>query len=235
MTPDPRDLALQATCPCVPVPRFGALPDLDLGQRVLVARNGLFLDVRRSWLRCVTRLADLPPTPPLPYGVLRERIEFAFGVIPVALLEAFVDQGRAGLPNEVAGALIYDASTQRLRLQVHEAVEAGPGGVRYRMPELAADESLAVDLHTHGRLPAFWSSTDNADDQGVKVCGVFGSLHRPRPSAAFRLAINGAFRPLAHPWQDEAPEEEADALELATRCPTLASIGFEEIERPWNT
>ena len=45
MTPDPRDAALQATCPCVAVPRFRRLPPAGQGQRVLVARNGVFAEV----------------------------------------------------------------------------------------------------------------------------------------------------------------------------------------------
>lgn len=233
MMPDPRDAALQATCPSVAVPRFGRLPQAGQGQRVLIARNGVFVEVRRPWLHSVLKLADLPDTPPLPYGDMREGIEFSFGVIPIAMLDEFVAHGRANLPNEVAGALIFGSASSTLRLQMHEAIDSGPGGVRYRMPELAPDESLAVDLHTHGTLPAFWSGTDDADDQGVKVCGVFGSLHLRRPTAAFRLAVNGCFRPLAHPWQIEASEPEA--VDLEGRCPTLASMGFEEIDRRWNT
>jgi PRTRC genetic system protein A len=233
MTADPRDTALRATCPCVPMPRFGCLPPAQPGQRVLVGRNGVFLEVTRPWLHSVLKLGDLPLAPPLPYGDVRACIKFSFGVIPIALLEEFAAQGRASLPNEVAGALIHRSASNTLRLQVHEAIDSGPAGVRYRMPDLAPGESLAVDLHTHGRLPAFWSSTDDADDQGVKVCGVFGSLHRQRPTAAFRLAVNGCFRPLAHPWQVDEPE--ADALDLERRCPTLASIGFEEIGGRWNT
>jgi PRTRC genetic system protein A len=147
---------------------------------VLVGSNGTFLEVTRPWLRAVLRLGELPPTPPLPYGEVREGIEFSFGVIPIRLLEEFLAHGRACLPSEVAGALIHSSGSNTLRLQVHDAIEAGPSGVRYRMPDLAPGESLAVDLHTHGRLQAFWSSTDDADDQGVKVCGVFGSLHQVR-------------------------------------------------------
>src|SRR5207249_11886574 len=122
------------------------------------------------------------------------------GVIPMADLHAFIEAGREALPNELAGGLIYSARTNRLQLAVYSAEEAGPGMVRYRMPELDDDETLAVDLHTHGRLPAFWSSTDDADDQGIKVCGVFGDIHRATPSAAFRLAFNGHFKALPHPW-----------------------------------
>ena len=233
MTTDPRDVALQRACPRVPVPRFGPLDDAELGQRVLVASNGIFLEVRRSWLQCIVRIGDLHRTPPLPYGSLTERIAFTFGVIPIALLEEFIAIGRNGLPNEVAGALIYHRTTNSLRLAIHDAIKAGPTEIRYRMPVLGADEEVAVDLHTHGRLPAFWSSTDDADDQGVKVCGVFGNLHHETPSAAFRLAINGQFRELPHPWSAK-PFGGEPSVELGEACPTLVAMGFTETDA-WNT
>lgn len=226
MTEDPRDAAVLAACPCLPVPRFGNLPDLGLGQRTLVASNGVFAQIKLRWLDCILRIAALPAAPPLPYGAVQERIAFSFGVIPLALLAEFVEHGRAGLPNEIAGALVYSEHSNRLRLQLHEAIEAGPGGIRYRMPQLDADEHIAVDLHTHGRLPAFWSSTDDADDRGMKVCGVFGSLHKEQPSPAFRLAVNGLYRALRHPW--EATSDEPARVDDDDRWPTLSSIGFVE-------
>lgn len=81
---------------------------------------------------------------------------------------------------------------------------------------MADDETVAVDLHTHGRAPAFWSADDDRDDQGIKVAGVFGLLDQPRPMARFRLVINGLYQDLPrHPWpgpevlagwpDDEAP------------------------------
>ena len=236
MSLDPRDAALLASCPCVPVPRFGELEPMGFGQRALVGSNGAFLQVRRSWLDCVVKLAALPSAPPLPYGVVQERIEFGFGVIPIALLEEFIAQGRDALPNEIAGGLIFNVRSRGLQLLVHDAIESAPGRVRYRIPELGPDEVLAVDLHTHGRLPAFWSSTDDADDQGVKVCGVFGSLHLETPSAAFRLAVNGHYKALPHPWQAAAsrPARCAADLDLDDACPTLVSMGFAEVTGPWN-
>jgi PRTRC genetic system protein A len=233
MVVDRRDAALQAICPCTPVPKFGDLGSAGAGQRVLVAADGVFLEVTRPWLRCVLRLAGIPSTPPLPYGSMKESIRFTFGVIPIDLLEAFAEHGRRHLPNEVAGALVHDALSNTLRLVIHESITAGPGGVAYRMPNLAPSESIAVDLHTHGRYRACWSTTDDADDQGVKVCGVFGSLHRGRPTAAFRLAVNGAFRALAHPWQESA-EPEAAPLDAEGLCPTLDAMGFETFGL-WNT
>jgi PRTRC genetic system protein A len=228
---DPRDAALQAACPVLPVPRFGELPPATPGQRVLLARDGVYLEVTRSWFGCVHKLASLPINPPLPYGVVREVIHFAFGVIPITLLERFVAYGRQCLPNEAAGALVYSRERGSLRLVLHEALQAGPDGIDYRVADLGAGEELAIDLHTHGTLSAFWSATDNADDQGVKVCGVFGNLDRSRPSAAFRLAVNGHFIALPHPWERAEPVAEVD---VAGSCPTLSSMGFETCSL-WNT
>jgi PRTRC genetic system protein A len=213
---DARDLALQASCPVLAVPRFGELPPMGNGQRILVAANGLFVQVRLDWLDCIQRLS--PPTGfPLPYGSVQERMAFAFGRLPIQLIEQFIAAGRERLPDETAGALIYSRSTASLRLVVHPPVSASPGHITYGVPMMAADESLALDLHTHGRLPAFWSGTDDRDDTGIKIAGVFGDLHRRQPSAAFRLVLNGMYRALPHPWQAVEAEQEREVASVGLR------------------
>lgn len=230
MTLDPRDAALRMTCPVESVPRFGPLEAMTSpGQRVLLAHNGVFLEVQRTWLNAVVRLSDLPHRPPLPFGEVTERVRFAFGVIPIPLLEDFIRAGKGALPNEAAGALVYSASTKKLRLVLHEAIRTSPSRINYRMPEIAADEEIAVDLHTHGAGRAFWSDLDDLDDQCVKVCGVFGRLRGNTPDAAFRLVVNGHFKSLAHPWE-RAKERASEALDSEERWPTLNSIGFARIE-----
>ncbi len=219
---DPRDSALQRSCPTLSAPLFGPLPAMDNGQRVIVASNGVFVQVKLDWLDCTVRIAHVALSPPLPFGCLQERIDFAFGVIPVRLLESFIEVGRAALPNEVAGGLIYARQSRSLRLAIYDALDASPNGIDYRMPSLADDETIAIDLHTHGRAAAFWSATDNRDDRGVKVAGVFGHLDRVRPSAAFRLAVNGHYQSLQHPWerQDNRTDTQSDCLD-AGACRTI--------------
>lgn len=219
---DPRDEALQSACPVVAAPLFGVLPAMEKGQRVIVAGHGVFLQVKRDWLDCVERLGGIDAAMPLPYGKMTPSVRFTFGTIPIALLDAFIAAGRAGLPNEIAGGLIYSAQGQTLRLAIYEPLHSTAHGIEYRMPPLARDESIAVDLHTHGRLPAFWSATDDMDDRSVKVAGVFGNLDREQPSAAFRLVLNGMYRPLAHPWQAAA----AQPVESNESWPTLDASGF---------
>lgn len=197
---DARDIALQAACPVVIAPRFGALPEMIFGQRLIVAANGLFVQVKLDWLDCVHCLTQQSFGLPLPYGNVAETLSFSFGVLPIRLIEQFVEGARRSLPNEAAGALIYSRSCKRLRLALCESMRCSAAHIDYRVPAMAADETLAVDLHTHGRLAAFWSDQDDRDDQGIKVAGVFGRLHETQPEACFRLVINGLYRPLPHPW-----------------------------------
>jgi PRTRC genetic system protein A len=196
---------------------------MENGQRVIVASNGVFVQVKREWLDCVERMGGIDAALPLPYGEVYPSIQFAFGTIPVVLLEAFIAAGRAGLPNEIAGGLIYSAQRQALRLAIYESVRSTAHGIEYRLPPVAGDESIAVDLHTHGLLPAFWSATDDRDDRSVKVSGVFGNLDREQPSAAFRLVLNGMYRRLSHPW-----DTAADGVDTGVPWPTLEGFNVSE-------
>ncbi|WP_426078655.1 PRTRC system protein A [Janthinobacterium sp. PSPC3-1] len=198
---DPRDTALQAACMLIAAPRFGPLPAMPSGQRMVLAANGLFLQVRLSWLKCLLRVGVTHPQLSVPYGTLEEAVQFRFGPLPAGPINAFVRAGRQCLPNELAGGLVYCAGTRSLRLQLFETRFANAERVDYRLPTLAADEVLAVDLHTHGTAPAFFSSDDDRDDNGVKIAGVFGNLDQSHPSARFRLVIGGLHVPLPNPWE----------------------------------
>lgn len=213
---DARDVALQAACPVVIAPRFGALPDMAPGQRLVVAANGLFVQVKLDWLDCIRCLTPQGIGLPLPYGTVEEMLRFSFGVLPMQLIERFIEAGRQWLPNEAAGALIYSRSSRGLRLALCEPLRCSPGRIDYRVPPMDADESLAVDLHTHGRAAAFWSADDDRDDCGIKIAGVFGRLHLARPEACFRLVVNGLYRPLPHPWERVATIEDMPAQEGGT-------------------
>ena len=200
---DFRDEALRRLCPVVGAPRFDTLERIETGQRIVLARNGVFAQVRTPWMDCLQRIGDLDPRFPLAFGDAEESLRLAFGTIPIRLLEEFISVGRAALPNEIAGGLIYDALARTLRLAIFDSLDSGYAHVRYRLPVLRSEESIAVDLHTHGRLPAHFSDVDDADDMGIKVAGVFGNLDRPHPSAAFRLVLNGWSKPIPNPWHRE--------------------------------
>jgi PRTRC genetic system protein A len=181
MTTDPRDAAIGVSCPVVAVPRFGALEPHASGQRMLLARNGLFVQMKTPWLDCTTRVAEIGMH--LPYGAAAEAIAFAFGVIPLGLLERFIAAARRDDAQRGGWRAGLRRAQRCLRLAMHEAIEVRPGR---EVPDrrVGRRRLVAIDLHSHGRLAAFWSGEDDRDDQGVRVCGVFGNLDRERPTAS---------------------------------------------------
>lgn len=198
---DPLDVALHATYPVVAAPRFGPLePMTKPGQRMIVAANGIFLQVNRPWIDCIQRVGATDPNLPLVYGDIEERLVFAFGTLPQVLFDQFVEAARAALPDEVAAAVIWSGHDASLRLDICDKISASHQHVTFAPLRLARGEVLVCDLHSHGADDAFFSPQDDEDDVELKLTGVFGRVNTARPCAAFRLCINGWRRALPPPW-----------------------------------
>lgn len=209
----PLDAALLTAMPTITVPRYGAFEPLTApGQRLLVASNGLFLEVRREWLHAIAECGCIDADVQLPYGSVQPQLDLPRGALPSELIDAFVEVARARLPNECAGAITLDAPTGEFALRIHGDNHASPASVSYRVDRLAAHESLVVDIHSHGHLPAGFSGQDDRDDAGcTKVAVVIGRVAEPEPEIAVRLCLHGLFRPLLlGRWTEHG----------ATACPT---------------
>jgi PRTRC genetic system protein A len=201
----PLDAALFDSAPTVAVPKHAAFAPLqDIGHRFLAAADGIFVEVRRPWLHVIQLLSKLPDAGPKPpYGLIMPKIELTFGRLGVAipLIQAFAEEARDAAPNEHAGWIVWNADAKALEYKALKITNATPGSITYDRPELAEHESLALDLHSHGAGPAFFSGTDDADDAGeVKISGVLGGFgDGVTPSVAFRLCVLGLTIPLKVP------------------------------------
>lgn len=199
---DPRDAILQAHTPVVVVPRFGALAPMEkTGHRYLVAEDGIWLEVKRPWLDARVPIATIwngedeaAWDHSLPFGPVERRIAYAISNTEFdRIQQRFLIDARAALPNEFAAWAVYDEATQALHYQPLVAIEAGPGGIEFHRPTLGLGHHLAIDLHSHGAMDAFFSSTDDEDDRGdVKVAVVAGRLDR-EPMWTTRLCVLGVF------------------------------------------
>ena len=54
------------------------------------------------------------------------------------------------------------------------------------------DANIVLDLHSHHQMAAYFSETDNRDEQGCRFYGVLGSIY-DRPKLALRLGVYGDF------------------------------------------
>lgn len=194
------DLALLRAAPVAVIPKHGEFhPLMKNGHRFLLAADGLHLEVRRPWLYFVHPLAQQGAVA-MPYGRTEPRIDLAFGRLSnaMALIRKFAAAARREAPNEWADMLVWNGN-ELTDLNV-SILEHSPGAVRYQCRDLEDHENIAIDLHSHGHLPAFFSGTDDTDDAGsVKIAGVIGDLDKPEPTAAFRLCVLGLYLPIAVP------------------------------------
>lgn len=55
------------------------------------------------------------------------------------------------------------------------------------------DKIMVAEFHSHCSYDAFWSGTDNQDELGNKIYGVFGNLDLPFPSFKVRAGAGGNF------------------------------------------
>jgi len=194
---DSRDVALQSVMTTVMVPRYAELEELDMpGNRILMAENGVWLEVCRAWLYARIPVS-LPLRIPVPYGVIYEELRFSFGKLPKAMVAQFIEQARVRSPNECAAWGVWNQRTDSWTLLMLEERSVGTDHIEVNLPTLEEGEHRVMDLHSHGLHDAFFSREDNQDDRGeTKIAGVIGNLDKPEVTASFRLCANGVFLPL---------------------------------------
>ncbi|MCP3712293.1 PRTRC system protein A [Paraburkholderia sp. CNPSo 3274] len=193
---NPIDFALQHSFPSVMVPtREPVAPMTVPGERLLIASNGVFLEINRPWIRLVRRLGVFEWRTSVPYGEAAELTELACGSVPAELVAGFAHMARAALPNEAGAWIVWDAATGEFRVVPLPSLSHSPAHLSYERPELRSGEWLVVDCHSHGSGSAYFSTTDDRDDQhDVKFALVLGHCHRV-PSVALRLCAKGRFEP----------------------------------------
>ena len=70
--------------------------------------------------------------------------------------------------------------------------DGSPTRLRYPMPQSG---TILLDLHSHHGMPAYFSATDDADDQGLSVSAVIGRIFT-RPEIVVRLNVYGLHCPI---------------------------------------
>jgi PRTRC genetic system protein A len=188
------DTALQKSFPSVMVPRNEAVaPMTTAGERLLIAANGIWLEVFRPWIRVVRSIARYDVRTAIPYGEVAGSTELLCGAVPAEHVAGFYRMAQAALPNEAGAWIVWNQHTRRFRTVPLPSLSHGPGHLVYERPTLDDGESVVVDCHSHGSGAAFFSRTDNDDDRhDVKLALVLGHCDR-QPSVALRLCAKGIF------------------------------------------
>jgi PRTRC genetic system protein A len=184
---DKRDAALAKSFPVSTVPKYGDFRPLENnGQRLLIAGNGFFLEVRRDWLHAIQECAYCEGDIRYPFGELESLVGLPISSQIGGLIRDFVAIARASLPNESGAVGVYDRTTGRCRLEVCNSLSASRARLTYAPPIITDAECIAVDIHSH------------ADDvAAVKIAICVGHVDTEEPEVCARLCLSGLLLPMA--------------------------------------
>jgi len=174
------------------VHRSGSLlPNDALGYQYVLASAGVYLRPENRFFDLLLPLARCPVR-----GLASLRPHFRLKVprLPGRLLAAVLADARRmrrrdGRLEEALYHFRHDGARVRVLKPAQRATVAGVVGVE------SDPAGVILDLHSHGNLNAFWSGTDDGDEQGFRVYGVIGRLDT-RPEIGLRLGVYGYWFPL---------------------------------------
>ena len=151
----------------------------------ILAGNGLFLTAENPQLRALISLAEarvrgLWPLEPL--------LELRHGRIPAQLLSLVVGTMCACPDREMYASIIWDGERYAIRLPEQER---DAGHVTYETLR-----GTVAEIHSHGKMKAFFSDVDDRDEQGFLVSVVLGRVDTLLPEARARLCVYGYFAPV---------------------------------------
>ena len=105
--------------------------------------------------------------------------------LPARLLGEVVETFRAQLDREVMAHFRYDQQGWQVTYPAQDQSRA-------RVGYTAGDPStIVLDLHSHHTMAAFFSGTDDRDEQGARFYAVLGRLDQPHPELILRLGLYG--------------------------------------------
>ncbi len=150
----------------------------------ILARNGIFIRAESPLIAATISIAGAEVRGLSP---LREEVKLKKGRIPKGLYELALSMLSADRYREKYLAITWEGE-YRLRVPM-QAGEAG--GVQYEVLP-----NTVLDIHSHGVMPAFFSSTDNLDEQGLRLYMVVGRLDKLIPEVKLRVGVYGYFAPI---------------------------------------
>ena len=117
-----------------------------------------------------------------------EKLQLTHGPIPASLFELGLRWFQDAPDTERFFAVRWDGREYRLVVPPQVGTSAS---LTYRPPA-----GVVAEFHSHGGSRAFFSATDDRDEQGFRIYGVVGRLDDPRPELRLRVGVYGHFAPL---------------------------------------
>lgn len=162
-----------------------------LAYQYILAGNGVFIRAETSFFDVVLPIV---PCPVRGLAPLTQRFQLKVPRIPVKLLRTvFADARRARRSDSGLNEVLYQFHYHGQTVQVQKPAQKTTA-VSTSTTE-GDDKRILCELHSHGNMRAFFSPTDNGDEQGAKVYAVMGKLDSG-PEMRLRVGVYGYWYPL---------------------------------------
>ena len=127
-----------------------------------------------------------------------EKLQLTHGPIPSQLFELGLRWFQDDPDTERLFAVRWDGDAYRLVVPPQEGTAT----------RLAYQPSAGVvaEFHSHGSSCAFFSVTDDRDEQGFRIYGVVGRFDDPRPELSLRVGVYGHFAAVDWPQVFDGPD-----------------------------
>ena len=157
-----------------------------VGYDYVLGADGLYVQSQGAHLRARVLVA-----PCRVRGLARtaEAVALRHGPIPLGLLAAGLAWFAEDPDTERFFAVRWDGAAYRLVVPPQAGTAAS---LVYAPPA-----GVVAEVHSHGRARAFFSATDDADEQGLRIYGVAGRLGTALPELRLRVGVYGHFAPVA--------------------------------------
>ena len=165
----------------------------------ILASNGLFIEARGKMIAARVPVADAEVRG---LAHLEPKVELCYGRIPQRFFDLAVSAMMVDTSRERYMGVAWDYGYQ---LYVPEQETTG-ASVQY-----SVGSDVVLDLHSHGNMGAFFSGTDNQDEQGLRLYAVVGKLNET-PVVKLRAGVYGYFYPLR--WNDVFEGNLTDIVEF---------------------
>jgi len=154
----------------------------------ILASNGLFVRSESPFIRATIQIAGADVRGLAP---IEEEVELVHGKIPSWMGRLALNTFVSARDREAYLAITFQ-NGYRLRFPQQQRHTASV--IFDKLP------NTAVDIHSHGLMGAFFSETDNIDEQGMGIYAVVGKLNEEVPEALLRVGVYGYFKELV--WED---------------------------------
>ncbi len=166
------------------------LPAFDGMFQYVVARNGLFIRGEDSRMRAVVQVAACTLFGP---AEIEPMAELKVDRVPGVWLRSVLASARQRLPNEAMYEFIWDGTEHHAVTHTWRCLMPRQRATPTAVDVLDIHPDTVVDLHSHNSMAAFFSETDDADEQGLRFYAVIGRIDTDAPEIRVRVGVYGHF------------------------------------------